>query len=396
MRNVFLVIFCCLLFSCGAEKEEEICQGKLEELIVGDFTFYKDSLTKTVDGITVVKDGGEEYVFTTTRALQFRGWAFVFSNLETGKELKRIEIPTEGPNSMKGGAYYLPLSLGRILAINPHGWIGTYDANGIKISELENELNQSTQFERMLRLETRKGLMYFQFPYLQFGQDPSHPSNLSSLNKSSGPGEMRSTFPLDFSTWLTRVNVESGEIEYSEFGIPEGYEAFEGDMTATQLLGAYDGKRDVFYLAWPYSKEIYVLNGLELQRKVQAKSSIDFNFLPSEIIPWGGGWTVWALPKEASQNIFLVYDEYRDLILKCTKINESGVGETNFERTKHYVFSVYNGDWELKGEYTFDFENEVEVENWFITSEGLFINKPAQASEDEYEFYKIDLSKFVD
>jgi hypothetical protein len=60
------------------------------------------------------------------------------------------------------------------------------------------------------------------------------------------------------------------------------------------------------------------------------------------------------------------------------------------------VLSIFSGEWEPKGEYFFDFETELEVENWFLTSEGLFINKPEQKSEDEYEFWKIDLSRFAD
>lgn len=207
---------------------------------------------------------------------------------------------------------------------------------------------------------------------------------------------MRSSFPLDFKSWLTRINTETGELMNSDIGIPDGYEVFEGDVTATQLLGAFDSKRDVFTLAWPYSEELYVLEGLDLQRKVIPKSTVSFNFLPSEIIPWGDMWTVWALPKEASANVFLLYDSYRDLYIRCSKVNESGTGETNFERTKHYVLSIFSGDWEPKGEYFFDFETAIEVENWFLTSEGLFINKPEQESEDAYEFYKIDLRGFVD
>ena len=58
------------------------------------------------------------------------------------------------------------------------------------------------------------------------------------------------------------------------------------------------------------------------------------------------------------------------------------------------MLSSYSGDWKPKGEYFFDFENELGFKDWFLTSEGLFINKPDQAFEDEYGFYRIDLSRF--
>ncbi|MGM0946580.1 MAG: hypothetical protein ACQEW9_15495 [Bacteroidota bacterium] len=209
-----------------------------------------------------------------------------------------------------------------------------------------------------------------------------------------GPGEMRSEFPIDFREWIITVDLKTGEIKKSDFSIPTGYEQFKNDLTSTRLFGDWDKKRNLFYLVWPGSPEIYLLDGIELKKKLVSMTSQEFNYLPTETIPWGDNFTVWALPKEASRNIFLIYDEHRDLILKCTKINESGAGETKFERTKHYVLSVYTGDWRPLGEYLFDFESELDLENWFLTSEGLFINKPEQKSEDEYEFYKIDLSPF--
>ena len=397
MKKIYLCLLAVIsVLSCAEKETEEIYQGKLEELIIGELTLKKDSLTRDFSNLKIVRDTADEYLIYSRFDPSSKKNVFSFFNPRTFKVEHEIKIDSEGPNSMKGGAHYLPVSLNNILAVNPQGHVGTYDPYGVKITELKNKLNQSDKIESMLRLETRKGLMYFQFPYLQVGQDPSFLSNISNLKKTSGPGELRSSFPLDFHSWLTRINLETGEIENSDFGIPEGYEIFEGDMTATQLVGAYDSKRDVFNLVWPYSEEIYVLKGLDLRKKIVPKSTFDFNFLPSEIIPWGDRFTVWALPKEASKNIFLLYDSLRDLYIKCSKINESGSGETKFERTKHYVLSIFSGNWEPKGEYFFDFEIELEVENWFLTSEGLFINKPEQASEDEYEFYKIDLSRFAD
>lgn len=394
MKKAILVVFCCMLLSCGAEKTEEIYQGKLDELIVGEFTFYKDTLTKYVNGIKAVKEGGQEYILTTSRARQFKGWAFVFSNPVTGKEVKRVEIPNEGPNSMKGGiSGSIVYDFKTLFLISSLGDVARFDSLGNKLYQIKSEIEIPFSLDNMVKLEFRDGLSFFDSPFIQFGQNPSHPIN---LRDKPGPGEIRSEFSPDFTNWLTRVDVSTGEYFTSEFLIPEGYEKFKGDMTSTLLFGAFDSKRGYYYLGWPYSNEIYVLEGIDLIRKIQPFSNFEFDFLPSEPLAVGEIFTAMALPKEASRHLFLLYDEKRDLIIRCSKINESGKGETKFERTKHYVFSVYNGDWELKGEYAFDFDTEVEVENWFITSEGLFINKPVQASEDEYEFYKIDLRRFVD
>jgi hypothetical protein len=135
------------------------------------------------------------------------------------------------------------------------------------------------------------------------------------------------------------------------------------------------------------------LNNLILEEEIIPKTKINFTYIPGKETPWGEGFTVFAAPKEASSHIFLLYDSSNDLFVRASKTHESGKGETKFERTKHYVLSFYSGDWEPLGEYFFDFEGELDLENWFLTGGKLFINKPEQPGEDQYEFYRIDLSK---
>jgi hypothetical protein len=57
------------------------------------------------------------------------------------------------------------------------------------------------------------------------------------------------------------------------------------------------------------------------------------------------------------------------------------------------VLTFYNTKWDILGEYFFIFEEEAELENWFLYGNELFINQPNQSNEDEYKFYRIDLSK---
>ncbi|MBS9525018.1 hypothetical protein KI659_13445 [Litoribacter alkaliphilus] len=188
--------------------------------------------------------------------------------------------------------------------------------------------------------------------------------------------------------------METGEVKHSDFLAPKGYEDFKHDLTATVLHGAHDPHRDFYYLSFPYSDSLYQLQNHKLIQTLKPESNIDFNYLPSEVIPMGQNNTIWALPKEASKHIFLLYDPHHDLLVRVSKINESGTGETKFQRTKHYVLSIYSGDWEPKGEYFFDYKGRLDLENWFLTSQGLFLSKPEQPNEDEYEFYRVDLSRF--
>jgi hypothetical protein len=57
--------------------------------------------------------------------------------------------------------------------------------------------------------------------------------------------------------------------------MPKGYELFKNDHTATSLFGTYDIKREKYYLAWPYSDKVYVLDGLTLTQVIKPFSSVN-------------------------------------------------------------------------------------------------------------------------
>jgi len=393
MKNRFVLLILFLALACSEKKPQEIYQGKLEELIVGDFGLIKDSLTKNFWNLRIVTEGDSEFILYTKSASKFKGWAFIFASIQTGKEVRRIEIPTEGPEAIKAGVLLnIVPSISNVFIINYLGDIADYNESGKQASFYSFEGMRKSATES-LGLTNYGGLITYYDSTIQMGRNPNRSVNSKS---NIGPGELKTEFSTDFNEWLISVDLKSGTVKKSIFKIPDGYEVFKNDPTSTRLYGAFDSQRDKTYLMWPGSSQIFILKKLELLEKITPKSKVEFNYLPAETIPWGANATVYQLPKEGSQNIFLLFDSSKDLIIKCTKINESGVGETKFERTKHYVISIFSGEWDPLGEYFFDFENELDLENWFITSEGLFINKSEQKSEDEYEFWKIDLSRFAD
>lgn len=384
MKNLNLLCFILIIFSCTEKGYKEVYQGRLEELVVGDFAIEKDASTRYMFNIQVIKDATQEYISFAKEANIRKDLVFALSSPATGKEVDRIEIPTEGPDAMRGWMRStIVASKNRVFQINHHGEIGEYNGEGKKTAIYEF-FNEGTP--------TSDQVIQFREPFIQLHNNPSEFLN---PNESVAAGDLMSEFPIDFKQWITHVNLETGHVESSDFLIPDGYELFKNDNTATALFGTYDSKRKLYYLAWPYSDEVYVLDGLTLKQAVKPFSSVEYTYLPTEREA-AGRYTIFLQPKNASKHLFLLYDDQRDLILRCSKINESGEGEKSFERTKHYVLSIYSGDWDSKGEYFFDFKNEMGLQNWFLTSEGLFINKPEQKSEDEYEFYKIDLSQFAD
>lgn len=137
-----------------------------------------------------------------------------------------------------------------------------------------------------------------------------------------------------------------------------------------------------------------MLRGLKEIKRLAPKTNHRFTYLLSELRDYGS-FKVWLQPKEASSHLGLLYDEFRDLFLMLTKLGETGDGDNTFERTKHYLIRVFDGDWTLKGEYTVDYPGREELKDWFVTRKGLFINAAFQDVEDEYRFDQVDLSTFV-
>ena len=136
MKKIFWALLIFGFFSCKKDGDKDIYLGKLDELIVGDFSIKKDSMTKSIHSIRVVKEGKNEFIVTTSNARQFKGWAFIFRSSKTGEEVYRIEIPNEGPNAIKGGIYinYVD-SPSRIFTANIKGEIAEYSESGTKINE---------------------------------------------------------------------------------------------------------------------------------------------------------------------------------------------------------------------------------------------------------------------
>jgi len=60
MKCLYLLCFVAIIFSCAEKGSEEIYQGKLEKLVVGDFALKKDASTRYISNIRVVEDGTQE------------------------------------------------------------------------------------------------------------------------------------------------------------------------------------------------------------------------------------------------------------------------------------------------------------------------------------------------
>jgi hypothetical protein len=109
----------------------------------------------------------------------------------------------------------------------------------------------------------------------------------------------------------------------------------------------------------------------------------------------------WEKPDNGAMNRHLLYDQKTDLRIRVTLINQirtqpeiKDIRQRIFLNEFTYLLSIYDKAWNLKGELEFNYPVGSRFENIFLSGGQVFINKPEQKSEDEYEFYKIDLSRF--
>jgi hypothetical protein len=385
---ILLFVVSITLFSCGEKAFDEIYTGKLEDLVVEDWVFYKDLVSPNIQYLKTIPDH-DDVVILTSGLSDNSGLVIKFYDNRTSKKLHQIKIPYEGPQSIKGGmgGRVLVRDMNTILLFGRTGRLGFYDSLGQKTREIGIDSILKEHIIDFDNFMNGNGMLMSSENWLQINQNPSRTTfdNSSRLWKTD--------FPVEFKNWFTQINLKSGEVRHSDFKIPSGYESFKGDGFATNLIGALDSKRGYYYFSWPYSDAVFKLNNLILEEEIIPKTKINFTYIPGKEASWGEGFTIFAAPKEASSHIFLLYDSSNDLFVRASKTHESGEGETKFERTKHYVLSFYSGDWDPLGEYYFDFNGELDLENWFLTGGKLFINKPEQPDEDQYEFFRIDLSK---
>ncbi len=383
MGKLFLgLLLIGLIFSCGGKRDEEIYQGNLQELIVGEFSLVNDSLTSIIDIKQILMIDDVEYLVSRDKE------NVKIYSLGTGRVVHDFQLPLDGPYTFDDMVVsFHANSKNEIAVLNSQGMFYHYDEN----------------------ILLKKLLVNSEIPYLTtFGLE-------STLNKLKN-GKYRTVIsPLSFYTtqdkasykktlekWVLDFDSNTKQINFYGIDFPFGYlEKFATDIRSYPPDLLYLDFDDLSYFTFPYSDSVFIYRDSLLIDKKFFESAHNPNYGGSEFILKTSAGTnykigLYELKKESSATIDLLFDKKRDLFLLLRKLNESGTGETNDSRTKNYSLSFYTRGFESLGEFDFSYPPNSDLKNWFLTSEGLFINKPEQKSEDEYEFYKIDLSGFVD
>lgn len=374
----FLIVAC---FSCEERKEVSFHKGRLEELVLGEYSIEQDSVTEYFSNFRTWEYNGEEFLAYHSNSPKYKGGSAVtLLDFTSKKVVSRWDIPVEGPQAMKSyPSVRIPLSRDTLLALNSKGDLAFYDTLGNKIIERQTGADYPSSKEEYIQFFSHKGLAFVDNEKIYAGLNPFNPYQESA--------------PIGFSNWMVSIGIQTGKQEQSVFRMPSGYGDFLDDLAAYQVFGAYDRLRKELWFGFPYADSLVLLKDLNETKRIRPATDLSFNYTASELRDYGN-FKVWLQPKEASMHLGLMHDPFRDCFLLISKLKESGDGDTPFDREKHYVLRVYNSDWSPLGEYSFEYEGREEFSEWFVNRSGLYINSASQELEDEYMFTFIDLSRF--
>jgi len=146
------------------------------------------------------------------------------------------------------------------------------------------------------------------------------------------------------------------------------------------------------------SSQIFILKKLKaFGKKYTAKVKSRIHYLPAET-SWGANATVYQLPKRRVSKYFSCsLTQSKDLIIKCTKINESGVVRPSLNEQKHYVIRFFSRRVGSFGRIFFRLWKELDLEKLVYHLRRSFLsNNSEQNRRMKYEFWRLILSRFAD
>ncbi len=382
MKKPSLIFFSLLLFSCAKEKEP--IQGKLEDFIAGEMSFERDAETGFMGFLGSVNYHSREAAYT--------GWNGIFKYYDpkTGRKLGSFVIPKEGPMSLKGGAHIAKVfDESLILATNTTGNTNIYK---------DESLIQSFQWD-MSELESNSA---FSFP---MSGNALHQISPGQYELSFNPFDFmahrmgKDGFDIDFSAWIVKFDEKGELLCETDFKAPYD-ESYANSSIASAMVRLVENHRS--WVMFSLSDSLFQIKDCQVIDTRKLESITPMTYFPDKY-EGDKNRGAWKLQENGSMNIRLIQDISSGLNVRMTLIKHRQPNPDIFDPRQRmfldentYLLLIYDADWKLRGELEIIYPSGTRFENIFSTSEGLFINKPEQKSEDEYEFYKIDLSRFVD
>jgi hypothetical protein len=382
MKKYCVLFLSFIFFACSKEKGP--IQGKLEDFVSGEMSFERDAETGFMGFLGTVDYHSKDAVYT-----QWNG-IFKFYDPQTGRKLGSFQIPAEGPMSLKGRVHIAKsFDESTIVATNTLGYTNVY----------KTDLVYSSFQLDMSDLESNT---FFSFP--QSG-NALHQVASDQYEVTYNPFDVmahrmgKNGFDLAFSSWVVKFDEHGNWICKTDFKAPYD-KSFANSSQASEMVRMVENGNS--WAMFAYSDSLYQIKDCELVKSIKLPSLSPISYFPDKYEGDKNNGS-WERPEDGAINYRLVHDQPTGLNVRLTLIRErrpdpnlKDPHKRMFSDERTFLLLIYDADWNLRAELDVTYPPGTRFENIFSTSEGLLINKPEQKSEDEYEFYKIDLSRFVD
>ncbi len=383
MKKILLrLLLIVLSFSCAEKGSKEIYQGKLEDFVSGEFVFEKDSATKRITLQKLVEYSGEKFF------LSKEGKGYSLFSASSGVRSHSFAIPDEGPLSLKG--YIIAaqgFDDGEFVAISSLGNVKKY-VDGEQQAEIDLEWSDYEELYLIQMSDQKDNFRKIGEGHYLVTNNPVSPFAENYVD-------------VNYGKWIAEFDLQNGWICTSDFTSGLG-EEYSNSSSAAHLVSVYNSDRDEYYVMFSPSDSLYQIKNCEVVKKLKLTSQTKLDYLPG-IYEKNGGRKSWRGNPKSAANVALTYDPWNGLYLRMIKVltEESQPEVTDIKlraglNKNTYKLVVYNLDWELVSELGIIYDVGQSYGGILATRDGLLVTKPEQTSEDEYEFYKIDLSQFAD
>ena len=382
MKHLYSLLLVFTFFACSKEKEP--IQGKLEDFVLGEMSFERDSETGFMGFQGSITKYGIEMAYTKWNEI------FSFYDVKNGRKTATYVVHREGPMEFKGmpevGGF---LNDGGLFVTSSTGFTNIYRNDTLALSYMRD----------MEAYEPGKYL------YLTDKRNAFHALTDNRYELTFNPFEFmafregRDGLDLSFKSWIGEFDGEGNLICKSDFKAPYDESYSQSSSGGNLLRMVAEGKS---WAMFPYSDSLYQIKNCKVIDRIKLTKLTPFPYYPDTYVGDRNRGS-WERPENGALNLHLIHDLSSGMNVRMTLVkNEKDDPEIKDPRQRlyldenTYLLLIYDSEWKLRAELEVVYPPGTRFENIFSTSEGLFINKPEQASEDEYEFYKIDLSRFSD
>ncbi|MBC6368422.1 hypothetical protein [Algoriphagus sp. AK58] len=376
------LLFLILALSISCTEKKEVKHGDFLDFVTAEMSFERDQTTGFIGFSGTVLHQGKESIVSEWNGI------FQFFDPETGRKIDQFEIPSGGPMALKGG-YHIGKAFDgpQFIATNNTGNTNFYEndtlVKGIQLDMAGYEPKGFLNFP-----DSRNALQKLSENEFEITFDPF---NIMSFQTETDG------LDLEFGSWIGKFDSEGKWICRTDFKAP--YDAtFANSTMAGRLVRMVENENS--WAMFPYSDSLYQIKDCKIIKRIKLESHTPIQYFPEKFIINGRS-RYWERPENGALNTHLIHDPKNRLYVRFTILEQiktqpeiKDPRQRMYLNKNKYLLLIYDQNWNLLAELTTTFDLGTRFENLIVSNGYLLINKPEQKSEDEYEFYKIDMSQF--